>query len=222
VSKTKKNSATRDPFDFYPTPEWCVHRFLDANLVYVEPEHLWFEPAAGSGAIIKAVNSWKVNDLPKFIATEIQAKFEPELLAIPNVEKVVTCDFTSTLPMLPSALGHKDPDVIITNPPFNKALEFAKRAIEYSPEHVCMLLRLNFLGSQERSSWLRSHTPEILVLPNRPSFTGKGTDSIEYAWFVWSKSTAYGSHGPGFIEILKDTPSSERNKGRTVRSTKKS
>lgn len=39
---------------------------------------------------------------------------------------------------------------------------------------------------------MRSHTPDIYVLPNRPSFSGKGTDSIEYAWFVWRKENKYG------------------------------
>ena len=75
-----------------------------------------------------------------------------------------------------------------------------------------MLLRLNFLGSQERSDYLREHMPDIYVIPNRPSFTGGKTDSIEYAWFVWSKYNDYGKNSSGKIVILETTPANIRKK----------
>ena len=49
------------------------------------------------------------------------------------------------------------------------------------------LLRINFLGSQKRYDFWQQFPPDgLYVLSKRPSFTGKGTDSIDYAWFVWS------------------------------------
>jgi len=48
-----------------------------------------------------------------------------------------------------------------------------------------MLLRLNFLASERRQEWMKTDTPDVYVLPNRPSFRGKGSDATEYAWFVW-------------------------------------
>lgn len=35
---------------------------------------------------------------------------------------------------------------------------------------------------------MQRHTPDVYVLPQRPSFTGKGTDSTSYAWFVWTSA----------------------------------
>lgn len=70
-------------------------------------------------------------------------------------------------------------------------------------ENIAFLLRLNFLGSKDRRDWWQTRMPTALyVLTPRPKFlmrdgsevlgkNGKpGTDSCEYAWFVWSHSYA--------------------------------
>jgi hypothetical protein len=76
-------------------------------------------------------------------------------------------------------------DVIIMNPPYKLAMEFVEHAIESAGVTVC-LLRLAFLASQKRAAFWREHPADVYVLPKRPSFTGGGTDSTDYAWFVWS------------------------------------
>ncbi len=50
-----------------------------------------------------------------------------------------------------------------------------------------MLLRLNFFGSQERSTWFKSNMPvNCYVHSKRLKFTNTGgTDSIEYMHAVW-------------------------------------
>lgn len=79
-------------------------------------------------------------------------------------------------------------DLIITNPPFSLAIEFLQKSLQEAVT-VCYLLRLNFLGSQKRRSFWQANRPShVLVLANRPCFTGDGkTDSIEYAWFCWDR-----------------------------------
>lgn len=78
-------------------------------------------------------------------------------------------------------------DLIVTNPPFSVALEFLEKSLEEA-RTVAYLLRLNFLGSQKRKKFWQENPPtHIFVLSKRPSFTGKGTDSTEYAWFVWDR-----------------------------------
>jgi len=80
------------------------------------------------------------------------------------------------------------PDLILTNPPFSLAKEFIEHSLSISNTCI-MLLRLNFLGSQARHIWWKNNLPTALhVLSKRPSFTGKGTDATEYAWFVWDKT----------------------------------
>lgn len=82
-------------------------------------------------------------------------------------------------------------DVIITNPPFNIAINIIKKALGDIKDngYVIMLLRLNFLGSKQRFGFWQNNKPKyIFVHHKRMSFTDKGgTDSVEYAHFVWQK-----------------------------------
>jgi hypothetical protein len=83
-----------------------------------------------------------------------------------------------------------DYDVVITNPPFNIALDVIQKALDDAPVGglVIMLLRLNFFGSQGRKAWLQANMPTYCyVHAKRMAFTSKGTDSIEYAHNVWIK-----------------------------------
>lgn len=199
MSSTRKNSTKRDPFDYYPTPSWCVHRFLEKAGIPYKTGAVWLEPSAGDGAIIRAVGSYQqikkngttsiISYKPNWVATEIQPKFQTDLEKEVSSTRVLITDFSK---FDVDGFGIS-PQVIITNPPFNQALSFIKKSMELKAEYICMLLRLNFLGSAERSTFMRENTPDIYVLPNRPSFTGKGTDSIEYAWFVWRKENDYGA-----------------------------
>jgi hypothetical protein len=84
-------------------------------------------------------------------------------------------------------------DMIITNPPFNIALDIIKKALDDVREGgwVIMLLRLNFLGSKSRKLFWDNHMPHsVYVHHQRMSFTSDGgTDSIEYAHFCWRKDS---------------------------------
>jgi hypothetical protein len=94
-------------------------------------------------------------------------------------------------------LGSRRFAVAITNPPFRLAQEFIDAALACA-DHVVMLLRLNYLASKGRWPFMSRHTPDVYVLPNRPSFTGGKTDSIEYAWFVWRP----GPRSEGRLRVL--------------------
>ena len=77
-------------------------------------------------------------------------------------------------------------DLVLTNPPFSLAQEFIEHAMTQAPT-VIMLLRINFLGAQARYNFWKMFPPDgLCILSKRPSFTGQGTDSIDYAWFIWS------------------------------------
>lgn len=88
-------------------------------------------------------------------------------------------------------------NLIITNPPFNIALDIIKKALDdVKPGGlVVMLLRLNFFGSKKRKSFWEQHMPiYTFVHHERMSFTDNGkTDSIEYCHMVWRKG-----HNPEF------------------------
>ena len=111
-------------------------------------------------------------------------------------------------------------DLILTNPPFSLAKEFIEKAISES-DTVCMLQRVNFLGSQSRKEfWNKNPPTHLFVLANRPKFIARcqnkecknpmsfqvGSiefcslcdgkvrpqgDATEYAWFVWDKKNVF-------------------------------
>lgn len=104
---------------------------------------------------------------------------------------------------------HYEPDMVITNPPFNIATNIIEKALSDVREggYVIMLLRLNFFGSQRREAFFSKYIPEWCFVHHiRIGFTDKkdangytvidkntglpkrgSTDSIEYAHYVFKK-----------------------------------
>lgn len=172
--------------DLYETPCWVTWALLGAAGL---PGGEWLDPCAGRGAIIDAVRQ-VMNSPIGWWAIEKRSDCE-EVLRLKLGEYVYIGDFLADLPSdLPYDQGRVPKegrvDVVITNPPYSHALEFIQKCMDRWPTAtLAFLLRVNFLGSQKRASWLREHTPDVYVLPKRPSFTDGGTDATEYAWMVW-------------------------------------
>lgn len=84
------------------------------------------------------------------------------------------------------------PFLIISNPPFNQAMEFIKKALDdvENGGYVAMLLRLNFLETKARKDFFDNYMPTwIFVHHKRMSFTDAGgTDSVAYCHMVWKKN----------------------------------
>lgn len=167
MSATRKPRAQRG-LDFYETPAWCV-RALIPHL----PAAAWvLDPCAGRGAILHELIPFTVRGF------EIDA----ELARTTDLPLVVR-DALSPEPWN----GYARVPLVVMNPPFTHAEAFVRRALdELAPGGtVAALLRLGFLEGQARAPLHREHPADVLVLPRRPSFTGKGTDASAYAWFVW-------------------------------------
>lgn len=87
---------------------------------------------------------------------------------------------------------------IITNPPYNRALEFVQKAIKTVPEgnRVAMFLKLTFLEGQRRRLFFEENPPEYIYVSttrvrcalggNFENLTGKSS-AVAYAWFIWRK-----------------------------------
>jgi predicted RNA methylase len=207
MSSTNRGSA-RLADDHYETPAWAVHRILEALPPEFPRNGVWLEPCAGTGAIIRATHlKPEIVKPTKWLAVDLSR----------NASEI---DFTS---LEGTKVSWKqgdflDPwdgekvDVVFTNPPYSLAQEFVEQSLKVA-SHVVMLLRLNFLASGKRSTFMRTTAPDVYVLPNRPSFTTDGhTDSIEYAWFVWGPNRM---RRVGNVAVLGTTPKGER--GRATR-----
>lgn len=162
--------------DFFPTPAWSVRAILAAVPL---PGGIWMEPSAGSAAIVRAAEATRPG--LRWIGCELRdvrplSPIAPEDLRIGDFLDPITI------------AGLPRPDVIIGNPPYSHALPFCARCLDVAAGHawVLMLLRLGFLESEERASFLRRHPPDVYPLSRRPSFNGgESTDAAAYAWFVW-------------------------------------
>lgn len=202
--------AVRNEADFYPSPPYTVTRLMEHPAFEPAMEDAfgsWLEPCAGNGAIIRAVNSWFVSrrELPvTWRAVELREEMRPVLEPLVGAENVEIGSYLHSKLGAPS-VRH---DVILTNPPFLGAELFVNRAL-LQAKHVVMLLRLNFLGSEQRHGFFHRNMPaNIFVLPNRPAFKGDGkTDSTEYAWFHWNTTTRV-RHSK--LHMLALTPPDER------------
>jgi hypothetical protein len=198
MSSTNRGYA-RHKSDFYITPQEPIELFfrafmkeLDSNYIYFNPGGRILDPCAGGNS-----------------------KYEmpyPAVLSELGFKNVFTCDIRpdSRAKLIQDYLGIPNHiseqsyfDLIITNPPFNLALDFIKKGLLNVKPHgyVIMLLRLNFFGSQKRQEFFKQfmpkycfiHSERISFFPEDIELGGKiykkgSTDSIEYAHFVFQKS----------------------------------
>ncbi len=146
----------------------------------------------------------------RWTALELRAECRPHLeLLVPRPEIIITDKFVSPgLPEVQKPLHGRRFDVALGNPPFTLDEEFVEESMKLA-DTVVMLLRLNFIGSSGRCAFMQKHPPDVYVLPDRPSFDGRGTDSIEYAWFVWQSGAR--SRDAGRVTVLNTTPVAVRS-----------
>lgn len=164
-----------------------MHRLLDEG-VHQSQGNAWLEPMAGDGAIVRAVEDYSAGTC-NWTAVEIQRKF-----AEPLRKAVNDCHIRNFFDWVIEQEDHKY-DLTITNPPFKLAFESLKQLRRISKE-VILLLRIGFLeggaspATKERRSFLDADTPDVYLLPNRPTFVRNakghwGTDGATYAWMHW-------------------------------------
>jgi hypothetical protein len=184
----------RQERDFYGTPPEAVKAFLPVLEWYIrgnyDVEKFGFvEPCVGNYAIVKAIQAgvpewsnihWDTFDIAMPF-DDVMGKAPPNT----SFELRNMLDETNPFPLT------KTWACCVTNPPYNLAEDFVRWSLKHC-DLTCMLLRLNFLGSQKRDQLFKDiGMPDVFVLPKRPSFTGKGTDATEYAWMVWEDSRSY-------------------------------
>lgn len=131
------------------------------------------DPCAGTGAILDVVRNYHVG-----VAT-VGADIDPDRARVAARRHDVGCyDFLTTY------TDWGPGTIMITNPPYAIAEAFLLKCFE-GVATVAALLRLAFVETRKRAAFWREHPADIYVLSRRPSFTGRGTDSCAYAWFVW-------------------------------------
>ena len=155
-------------FDCYETPACAVEALLRIESL---PHFVW-EPACGPGSIVRVLEAHG----HKVLATDIE-NYGFGLTGV----NFLNCPEPTTR-------------AIVTNPPYQQAEVFVRKALALSPL-VIMLLRLAFLESVRRTDILeKSGLARIHVFRNRlPMMHRKGWDgpkassAMPFAWFVWER-----------------------------------
>ncbi len=177
MSSTNRGGNRIDQ-DNYPTPKYVIKALTDR--IDFTKVNTFLEPCSGDDRILDF---------------------------IPNHVNI----FTTELRRGQDYFEHQfDVDLIVTNPPFSLSVPFLAKSLKEA-KTVCYLQRINWLGSQIRIDFWKENVPDkLFVLSKRPNFTREylktiygedvnlkkmaeelglslGTDSTEYAWFIWDK-----------------------------------
>lgn len=180
MSRTSRTAAERRTLDRYYTPDE-VARACVATLPILDGDTV-LEPSAGGGAFLRAVRE-------AFPSSRLRAldldPCSPARLPEHGGFEVEHADFGAWAPPEGERI-----EWVVGNPPYNVAIEHVEAGLRIARVGVAFLLRLTFLESVERVSFWREtggSLDEVRVLARRPSFTGTGTDSMAYGWFVWNR-----------------------------------
>lgn len=176
---SNRHAYVQRAHDLYETPIPAVRALLQ-----VEPltPRVW-EPAAGRGAIVRALNNWGYD----VVATDVMAYDG----AIPGI---LVRDFFS---FTRAPRGCK---VILTNPPFKDADKFIRHGLSLVPK-VVVLLRLAALEGVGRSDLIDHHLHRVwlgrerLSQMHREGWAGPKLKEtpLPFAWFVFAHAETHGS-----------------------------
>lgn len=169
-----------DSLDFFPTPPWATR----ALMVHVLPDVrncVGWEPACGEGHMAAVLAEYLsqvwVSDVHDYGVGARVGSFVGEGLDVIGADAFVP-----------------RPDWIITNPPFNLAVEFAGRALREAGTGVALLVRTAWLEGGDRYRRLfEPHPPtRIAQFGERvPMVRGRwdpgASTATSYCWVVWDK-----------------------------------
>jgi len=163
----------RKPLDAYHTDPRVADQLV--GLLGIEPGQTCLEPHVGAGAFAYA--------LMKRGAAVWAQDVDPAAPYLSKHGGHVGDFLTDVSP----SIRHTGPDWIVGNPPFAGFEKHVDRALELAPR-VAFLLRLAAMESEGRiECWKRWPLCRVWVLAQRPSFTGSGTDSCAYGFFLFKR-----------------------------------
>lgn len=159
--------------DVYITPLWCVRQGIREVLKGMHYERI-LDPGAGTGRFTQELR--KAYPDSRIVAIDNHPDMGPWPDATVSIRDR---DFLTFRPK-------QRFDLVMGNPPFTYAEEFARHALSIST-NVVFLLRQGFLSSKERVPFWKEFPPfAVKIIVHRPKFIeGKGGDSSDYCWVSW-------------------------------------
>lgn len=159
----------------YSTPTWAVDKLIDR-----EPftGSVW-DPACGSGRISSVFEKRGFKVYSSDILNHGYGIFD--------------VDFLSNNSLL--GLHHQYHDNVVTNVPFNKALDFLKMAKKYGRQKIAFLAKTTLLEGVERQEMFTDREfpfKKMYQFVRRLTFYGdtepkKNGGMLAFGWFIWEK-----------------------------------
>ena len=138
------------------------------------------EPAAASGRLVREL--MELHPTAAVDAVEIRPECEADLRSA-GAMRIVIADFRAWR----AAQAY---DLIFANAPFTLTVPFIDKGLDLLVDggSLMILQRLGFLASiTRRPHWDRWPLRGLVVLSRRPKFVYRGSDSTDYAWFIFTK-----------------------------------
>lgn len=179
--------------DLFPTPPWATRALFHDVLGHASlRQSIVWEPAAGLGTMSLVIAEFAkeviASDVHNYGLGHVIGSFVGEGADV--VEPPAKVDW------------------VITNPPFNLALEFAQRGIGMARRGVALLVRSVWSEGGERYRELFSKNPptQIAQFCERvPMVSGrwdpKASTATSYAWYVWRRPQVVGRPKTDFVWI---------------------
>jgi hypothetical protein len=169
-----------ESLDDFPTPPWATRALIEHVLWSSARENLksatCWEPACGRRIMSDVLEEYfaavHASDIESYATIYNRA---PDFLA----------DYRTS-----NALGAYH--WMITNPPFNMALDFVLKALDEARQGVAILVRSNWIESLGRYEKLFRDRPPAIIAPfveRVPMIKGvwnpNASSATSYSWFVW-------------------------------------
>lgn len=173
LGASNHSEKERAELDFYATEPRALELLLEQ-----ESFNLVWEPACGLGHLSDVLKKHGIHELSSDIVYR-------------GYEHGILIDFfDSSITSWPGD--------IITNPPYNKGVEFVKKAIDIVGPgcKVAMFLKLQFLETKLRREFFKEYPPKVIYVSSSRLLCARNGDFMEarkmgsavaYAWFVWYK-----------------------------------
>jgi hypothetical protein len=170
-----QRSEPADSLDFFPTPPWATRAFVHhvaLPVLGVNTASLIIEPACGEGHMAEPLKEAfafvAASDIHPYGYGDVADFLAWELH-----------DFQTVA------------DWAFTNPPFNQAVAFARQALRLTYRGCGMLVRTQWLHTEERFDLFREYPPFVIayyverVPMHRGRWEPDGDTMTDYCWVCW-------------------------------------
>jgi hypothetical protein len=193
VGSKRSDGTDREINDYYATDPIAIDCLFKKIKPQFQNDIIW-EPCVGEGNLSNRIRDYGYNNV---IESDI-------IIDRPNSPKnIIEYDFLTPVVFQNDKIPYKDVQWIITNPPYNYAMECITQGMEYldmyspvkenNPKRICFILKTTFLESQSRFDFFTQNKlfSDLFVFSKRlgcyKNNIKTGSGIVSYSWFIFTQ-----------------------------------